>query len=236
MTSAPGKRLSPKRFFGIQIAIFLPLVTVLSIASLRSILRRFLDSADVVRLGFITISVGNVSETLFVSRHSRKRLRYFSPLLFSNVLFFFTTLFFESIPSNSLRPVFLNRSRNSTPPVSPPTLSLSLSLCVSSVKFEKRCANLSIDRNLDKVRHQAKRSYRFLDISRAISRAWSRSARETQRFVSIDLFLSPISSVNRRGRFREQCYSIDSFRAGEKEEFIIVERDNIFHFGFLLFT
>lgn len=54
--------------------------------------------------------------------------------------------------------------------------------------------------------------------------------------VSIDLFLSRISSVNRRGRFREQCYSIDSFRAGEKEEFIIVERDNIFHFGFLLFT
>lgn len=52
--------------------------------------------------------------------------------------------------------------------------------------------------------------------------------------VSIDLFLSRISSVNRRGRFREQ--SIDSFRAGEKEEFIIVERDNIFHFGFLLFT
>lgn len=130
---------------------------------------------------FITISVGNVSETLFVSRHSRKRLRYFSPLLFSNVLFFFfTTLFFESIPSNSLRPVFLNRSRNSTPPVSPPTLSLSLFLCVSSVKFEKRC---SIDRNLDKVRHQAKGSYRFLDISRAISRAWSRSARKTQRFA-----------------------------------------------------
>lgn len=153
---------------------------MLSIASLRSILRRFLDSADVVRLVHNDFRGERVRDVIRISPLSKTSSLFFTAAIFQRPFFFFTTLFFESIPSNSLRPVFLNRSRNSTPPVSPPTLSLSLFLCVSSVKFEKRC---SIDRNLDKVRHQAKGSYRFLDISRAISRAWSRSARKTQRFA-----------------------------------------------------
>lgn len=182
MTSAPGKRLSPKRFFGIQIAIFLPLVTVLSIASLRSILRRFLDSADVVRLVHNDFRGERVRDVIRISPLSKTSSLFFTAAIFQRPFFFL-----PRCSSNRFRPILSDPSflidRETRLLLYLLRLSPSLSLCVSSVKFEKRCANLSIDRNLDKVRHQAKRSYRFLDISRAISRAWSRSARETQRFV-----------------------------------------------------
>lgn len=104
----------------------------------------------------ITISVGNVPQTLFVSLSKTSSLFFTAAIFFSIRRPFFSSIFFSPHRSSRIDSVhvsdafFLNRSRNSSPASPPPRWNLRNA--VRTFRSIPPC---------DKVRHQAKYPCRF---------------------------------------------------------------------------
>lgn len=127
----------------------------------------------------ITISTGNVSETLFVSRITFENvfvIFHYCHFLLDSMSFPPPFFFYHAvlrIDSIQFSPtVFLNRSRNSSP-ASSPSVSPRRNLRNAVRTFR------SIPPGATKSATRQNVLINFFDISRAISRAW----RETRRFV-----------------------------------------------------
>lgn len=191
---------------------------MLSIASLRSILRRFLDSsADVVSLAHNDFRGERATDVIRITFQNVFVIFHRCYFLLDSTSFFFLLFFFhhtvlhESIPSTSpTRSFLIDRETRVLHP-----------LLLGEI-WETLCE--PFDRSLRATKSATRQNILvdFLDISRAISR------RETPR-VRFEILLA-----NFRWKIVEEISRecIDSFR---KEKFIIVH-DSISHFGFLLFT